>query len=323
MIIGGGGILHDFGSKSTIRYYIEQAIVKEIPFFLVSVGIQTVKQYLTIAEARTTLGSMVQLLEKASIIFTRSIEDTYLLRSVLRNVDHKIETTPDIGYLYPQIIPNLSSKKKYITLIQTGSVNVNSEYIRNQIKDKLAQYPLAQLVVMNWGGITNPAQEKDFPEWNLFKVDTLKYYPNALIYIGNSISSELKEVGYKNVKTRQSDLTPELACQIVAQSYHVFTGRYHGEIIAKAYNVPFDRLIFSYKCINEEKSNLDIRKAYIPIKLITNFLECGLIMDQSPREWSEEKRNSTIDHIHSLYPNVTVSFIQSMSNIQLCKYLLT
>jgi hypothetical protein len=318
LIVGGGGILHNFNPVSqSIPYYMKQAIREDKPFFVLSTGMQTPKQYLAPDEAAKYLGDTSYLLKKASMLFPRSIEDYFLLRSVLgEEVSHKLNITPDIGYLYADIMKDrLPQDKKYITLIQTGSANVNMPCVKNKLRQKLTEYPGAELVVMNWGGVEEPLNGKDFKEWDLFHIDTRRVFPEAKIFIGDSLSPALKTFRYAENTIRESDLNPEVAIGIVAQSHYVISGRYHGIIMAKALGIPHDQSIFTYKCIAEEDSRLDIKTAMDCILTIKGVLESREhLATDSPHKWDEHARNTHIVELNGKHPEMSIPFIQSMPN---------
>ncbi len=117
LIIGGGGILRNFESKSSISYYMQRAIQNQKPFFIVSTGIQTSKAHLTPTEAAAHFGETAALLRQASLITVRSNEDHFLLRSVLgEQVRHKLHMRPDLGYLYADLVRDSFPEKKNISL---------------------------------------------------------------------------------------------------------------------------------------------------------------------------------------------------------------
>ncbi|MEB3701820.1 Polysaccharide pyruvyl transferase family protein [Candidatus Bealeia paramacronuclearis] len=322
LIVGGGGILHNFPKTDFVHYYMTQAVEKGKPFFVVSTGLQTKIKEPNEDNARTILGDSTELLKKASLIFLRSARDGQLVKSVLgRDVDHKLFVAPDLGYLYPQIMQvpsNLS--KKYVTVIQTGFCSVEKEYTRNLINKAFKEHSDAELVVMNWGGPEDPLKEKDFGEYDLFAKKTKEYYPNAKVFMGDSIAPELKELRYKNEKTRSSDLTPEQAVGIVAQSHIVFTGRYHGYIISKALGIPCEALDSTHKLTAEQETPLDITKTNVQLKKIREFVLRNSVSLPDPSTWSEDARNTSIIKLaqFSGFPVQTiVSFIQTKGNKQL------
>ncbi|MDP1975315.1 MAG: hypothetical protein Q8K37_05020, partial [Alphaproteobacteria bacterium] len=194
LMLGGGGILKEFSKKdNSMNYYARQAIDKRKPFFFLSVGLQTSIQEPDGEEVKKLLGDSKELLEKASLIFVRSVEDYSLLNQAIGKViKHKIFQYPDLGYCMPYVFaPMVEPVKKYVTLIQTGSANINNDYVVEEINNQLAEHDDATLVVMNWGGMTDPRAKKDFGEWDLFDYETIRAkFPSAKkikVYMGNTL----------------------------------------------------------------------------------------------------------------------------------------
>ncbi|MEB3701588.1 Glycosyltransferase family protein [Candidatus Bealeia paramacronuclearis] len=328
LIIGGGGILHDWASQSdsSISYYIKKGIERQKPYFIVSTGLQTEIKDPNIEETRKILGKSIDLMQKASLIFVRSPKDLQLISSVLGDpVSHKLFLSPDLGYLYPGIVelPKIK-KKEYVTLIQTGSASVENEHVRLLINQKLKEHSNSQLVVMNWGGPEDPLEKKDFKEFDLFSETTKKFYPNALVFMGNSIDPKLKEKRYKNATIRKSDVTPEQAIEILEKSHFVITGRYHGMIFAKALGIPYNAPISTHKILAEKESSLDITKTNIQLNKIKNFIILNSSSIDDPSLWVKEKnddlRNTYIVKTHETY-GIPISHLQGMSNKLIWKIL--
>lgn len=347
LVVGGGGILSNFERQDNLYYYyMKLAADTRRPFILASVGFQTKDRDLSIDDARTILDgdgsggshassssggslSTSDLLAKADLILTRTNTDGSLLRAVLGEaMRDRIYVRPDLGYLFPGTIPGKSwsdfigrKDKKYVTLIQTGSVNVNNPTIQRMIKDQLDKFPHAKLVVMNWGGISSPTKEKDFPEWTLFKVSTPQQYPDAIIKMGHTLSPKLKGARYAHNPIRESDLTLEEAIAIVSESHFVITGRLHGAITARALKIPFSTPIWSYKMIAEQESNTSPADANRTIGTIREYLDSNVGDLGTPSEWTDNERNGIIVRIAQEHPEWDTTFIQAMDNKSLWKVL--
>ncbi|MBA4749653.1 MAG: polysaccharide pyruvyl transferase family protein [Alphaproteobacteria bacterium] len=346
LVVGGGGILGNFSSQDNFyAYYMTLAAETRRPFILASVGFQTKERDLSIDQAREILDGAQggnsyasssshasvptsALLAKADLILPRTNTDGFLLRAVLGEaMRDRICVRPDLGYLFPATLLGKSwshffgREKKYVTLIQTGSVNVNSPTIQRMIKDQLDKFPHSKLMVMNWGGISSPTKEKDFPEWNLFKVNTPKQYPEALIKMGHTLSPKLKGARYAHKPIRESDLTPEEAIEIVSESHFVITGRLHGAIIARALKVPFSTPLWSYKMTAEQESNTNPADASKTISAIREYLDSNVGDLGTPCAWTDNERNGIIVRIAQEHPEWDTSFIQAMDNKSLWKVL--
>lgn len=340
LVVGGGGILGNFERQDNLYYYyMKLAADTRRPFILVSVGFQTKERDLSIDQAREILGgsgsgvshassssgaslTTSALLAKADLILPRTHTDGFLLRAVLGEaMRNRIFVRPDLGYLFPGTLSGKSCSdfigrrdKKYVTLIQTGSVTVNNPTIQRMIKDQLDQFPHAKLMVMNWGGISSPTKEKDFPEWNLFTVNTPEVYPDALIKMGHTLSPKLKSARYAHKPIRASDLTPEEAVEIVSESYFVITGRLHGAIIAHTLKIPFSTPMWSYKMTAERQSSHNPEDAHKTMSAIMEYLDSNVGDLGTPSQWTENERNGIIVRVAQAHPEWDVSFVQAMDN---------
>lgn len=333
LIIGGGGILKNFLPTNSIHYYIKQAYKKQKPYFVTSVGLQTSIQDPTTKQVQDIIGDTIELLRNVSLISVRSYTDYSLLRAVLgEELKYKLSCCPDLGYLIGDVFPSAETdEKKYITLIQTGSANVKSEYVQQLINEALLLHPNATLVIMNWGGIESPSAAIEgkyyFKEQPLFdKTMIKKYFPQAKkvkVYMGGTLSKELKNLRHKMCSIRKADLSPKKAARIVRESYKVITGRYHGKIAAVAYNTPCDVPMFTYKLINEDESNFQNPRqdAKDQIKKIKTFIEYDGELIKPLHLWNGDDRNYAIVKIHESNARLPISHIQAMPNKVLYQYL--
>ncbi|MDP3533308.1 MAG: polysaccharide pyruvyl transferase family protein [Alphaproteobacteria bacterium] len=326
LIVGGGGILKNLLPNNSLHYYIEQAYKKQKPYFITSVGLQTSIQDPTTEQVRHIIGDTIGLLREASLISVRSLTDYNLLRVVLgEELKYKLSCCPDLGYLIGDVFPPAETdEKKYITLIQTGSANVKSEYVQQLINEELLLYPDAILAVMNWGGIESPsaaiAGKYFFKEQPLFDKKMIKeYFPQAKkvkVYMGGTLSKELKDLRHKECNIKKADLSPKKAARIVRESYKVITGRYHGKIAAVAYGIPCEVPMFTYKLLNEDESNFQnpIEDAKKQIKQIKTFIEYEGELIKPLHLWDGDDRNNVIVKIHARNSRLPVSHIQAMPN---------
>lgn len=326
LIIGGGGIIKDYGttegcSKNSIAYYIERAISAKKPYFFVSCGLQTSISDPTVEQTKNILGNTLGYLQKASYIWVRSIKDLMLLNQAVPDIYHKIDALPDLGYLYPKMIDATVSKKnkKYITLLQTGSASVENEYVRDLLSGK----PEKDLIVINMGGSENPTQSKDFKEYNLFSQKVKEYFPKAKVFMGDSISKELKDFRYAKDNTRESDISPEKVVEYISKSNLVITGRYHGYVFAKSLGIDVEAPISTYKIISE-KQNYNISESCDPsfqLENIKNFVDNnGGCVKDFPQKWDDDTRNTHIV-LANLDHNIHISHLQSMDNNTIWKLL--
>ena len=325
LIIGGGGIIKDYNPvKNSIGYYIERAISAKKPYFFVSCGLQTNISDPSIEQVKNILGyNMERYLQNASYIWVRSIKDLMLLNQAVPDIYHKIDALPDLGYLYSKMIgaEAVSKKnKKYITLLQTGSASVENEYVRDLL---CSGKPEKELIVINMGGSENPEKTNDYKEFNLFSQKVKEYFPKAKVFMGDSISPELKDFRYSNVETRESDITPEKVVEYISKSHMVITGRYHGYVFSKSLGIDTEAPISTYK-INAEKHNYNISESCDPsfqLENIKNFVNNngGCVCD-FPQKWDEDTRNTHIIQVNSEH-NLPIQHVQSMDNNTIWKLL--
>jgi hypothetical protein len=325
LIIGGGGILKNFLPTNSMHYYIEQAYKKQKPYFVISVGLQTSIQDPTTNQVQDIIGDTIGLLREASLISVRSLTDYNLLRAVLgEKLKYKLSYCPDLGYLIGDVFPvTETDAKKYVTLIQTGSANVKNAYVQQLINEELSLHPEATFVVMNWGGIESPsgaiAGKYFFKEQPLFdKVMIKECFPQAKkvkVYMGGTLSKELKNLRHKECNIRKADLSPKKAARIVRESYKVITGRYHGKIAAVAYDIPCEVPMFTYKLLNEDESNFQnpIENAKNQIKKIKTFIEYDGDPIKPLEFWDGDDRNNAIVKI-SQNNSLPIGYIQAMPN---------
>lgn len=324
LIIGGGGIIKDYNPiKNSIGYYIERAISMKKPYFFVSCGLQTSISDPSIDQVKNILGdNMERYLHSASYIWVRSIKDLMLLNQAVSDIYHKIDALPDLGYLYPKMVgvETVSKKnKKYITLLQTGSASVENEYVRDLLRCK----PEKELIVINMGGSENPEKSQDYKEFNLFSQKVKEYFPKAKVFMGDSISPELKNLRYSKDKTRESDITSEKVVEYISKSHMVITGRYHGYVFAKSLGIDTEAPISTYK-INAEKHNYNISESCDPsfqLENIKNFVNNnGGCVTDFPQKWDEDTRNTHIVQVNSEH-NLPIQHVQSMDNNTIWKML--
>lgn len=327
LIIGGGGILCDYPNFSAIKYYCDRAIKYDKPYIFMSVGLQTRIQNPKIYQARNILGNAVTLINNASLVFVRSQTDLSILNSICRG---NIHFSRDLGYLVYNLYTSKYSSPKYITLIQTGSVNINNEHIVNKIHTSLEQYNCNKLVVMNFGGLEEPLNSKDFVEWDLFDKSLFESkFPGIKIkiYMGDSISDKLKNSRYPNDNIRKSDLNLKKALKIIEKSHLVITGRYHGKIFADALNVKNESPCFTYKLIAENKMSLLsaspnqlCMSAMMQLDMTAAFIKNYSGLHKPVALWNEEDRNTSIVNINKADPSLPISHLQAMSNELLHEY---
>jgi exopolysaccharide biosynthesis predicted pyruvyltransferase EpsI len=310
LIIGGGGILYPWNNESSIKYYLDHCIKKNKPYYFISVGISWTKEY-NLTNMIDYLKPIKHYIQKSTLCAVRNINDYNIISSIS---DHRgLSIIPDIGYLLGNIYYCLPKSKKYITLLQTGSANIELKYVRTLINKKLQEYD-AQLVVINTGGSENPISIPDYAEWNLFS-KVKDYYPDAQVYYGSTISTQLKDLMYTESSIRKADIFLQNLLYIINESYHVFTGRFHGIIFSKMLNIPYTSLTFNYKNISEESHPLDyIYCENKLLKLISTIRNDYKVKDY--KEWSDNDRNYYIVKLREKSDEYDVKFIQAMTNEQ-------
>ena len=155
-------------------------------------------------------------------------------------------------------------------------------------------------------------------------MSSLQEYPGSELVImnmGDSLSPEIKALTRSSVPLRESDITPRQAAEIIYRSYYILSGRYHGKIFAKSFEVSYDEAICTFKCIAEEASCLDPKRAIDSIQYIKDFLASDRSVEGVPAEWSNDQRNYAIVRVNQLYSDMDIPFAQGMDNETLYRIL--
>lgn len=295
LVIGGGGILKNFSGG--IKWWLENAIERGKPFFFISVGFQ---DHVVLSQ------DTIDLLNKAEFITVRSNEDYKLLKT-----DTLTYVVRDMGYLYSKMVKIKTKRKKYVTLIQTGTCNVNQSHVRDKIDKLLDRYKGSKLLVMNWGGVEYPGKTPDYKEYDTF-VKVKEYYPRVKVLFGDTLSEKLQEDIHPNKVHRKSDLTPIKALEYIEKSHYVLTGRYHGLVLSKSLQVPCESLIFTHKLKAESvMEDCNIEKVTHIDMLVSYIQSSGWIYKW--RGWSDSDRNTMICKVHD-DTGVSIPFLQAMDN---------
>ncbi|MCA0369588.1 MAG: polysaccharide pyruvyl transferase family protein [Proteobacteria bacterium] len=259
-------------------------------------------------------------LEQASLIFARTPMDARLLQGALApEAAARVRYYPDLGYLAPSVLSiEPERRRKYVTLIPTGSVHTGQELVRARIKALLAEHD-AKLLVMNWGGPKDPALLNFDPDRDLVAL-AKEHFPRAKVYYGDSISSLLKELRYRHKKVIESDLTPKKALEKIAKSYHVITGRLHGTIIASAMGVPYTVMDFSHKLTAQQNVSPDVEHAMMSLTHLAHYLERGGPALRPAPLWDDPHRNHMILRVAGL-SGLPIPVIQEYDNAAIYDYL--
>jgi len=332
LVIGGGGILKNFEKNACMMYHFDYAVKHNIPYVFASVGLQIsdLKIVDSAYDLQKYLGpKTIDILRGAQLILVRSYKDELLLRSLDIK---KVFYYTDACYMYP-LIANIISKresKRYISLIPAGTCNIRIKEVKAKIDESLRKFPYSTLIVMNWGGMSNPLKTgEEYADIHIFD-EIREMYPKATILMGDGLSKQLQDFRYGNKEIRKSDLTPAVAADIINKSHIVITGRYHGYVLAKALNVPVYAPIQTYKMIAEKAAPLtfssESRFGSTSIQILEYFIknmDCSLsLLNILAEDIGDDERNYRIDEL-SKRSGLSVALVQSLSNDAIYKCLAT
>lgn len=246
LIIGGGGLIYDVPNNLHFRYmtsYIDRARKKKIPYSFISVGVQIYKHKIDdkkeamIKRGVFEIERWYKYLYHAQAISVRSETCQRIILQLTKRND--IEYFPDLGYLMTPAPYKRSLGKENVFII-TPSNTLDKDFLQiweNTKKEK-------RLIV-------------------ILSLDDLA--------TGADLAHQINEEGNNALKR---NLTPSEACQIIQDAKMIFTGRYHGNVFARAVGkrpeeiINFDK---RYKSLVEDNEQ-DLRKAINHISTIKKII---------------------------------------------------
>jgi exopolysaccharide biosynthesis predicted pyruvyltransferase EpsI len=201
VVFGGGGLLFDDGTAhfEYMRNYYYLAKKLKVPFGFISIGVQLVHPKNTDYFA-TELARWKPILQEAIFVYCRHELD----HKYFQNHEINSKYCPDLGYTLPDLYPLRPSAKKYNTLIWT-----------NLLHKRIVKH-----------GLMFPNDNKDIQVLFASTFDRLCFSKTDTPYTNNA-----RVVSYRFQKI-------ENFLHNLQKSDAVFTGRYHGLVLSRAYNIP-------------------------------------------------------------------------------------
>ncbi len=212
LVLCGGGILHNGNAEpehSTgrhcrlMQFYMDWAMEKGIPWGILSCGLQ----FTSHREAfyRQALTPWVPYFHKASFFTVRSPACQSIIRELTGRED--VKYFPDLAYLYEPEPAGAIEKQDVITLVPAGFVNP-----RNALTNHMLV--LLRSIGYRVAWLSMGAAVDDDPLMAYART----LFPDAEIIEG---------------------CTPATAFRQIGQSRFVFSGRYHGMVLARRFRIPF------------------------------------------------------------------------------------
>ena len=250
MIFGGGGLIFDKEGEAHLSYmarYMNHALKLKIPYCFVSVGIQCRRDYQNNKWTRDEYArNWVPFFKKAEFATFRDVGSADYFKDKLKNTDSKcdIYSAPDMCYLYNWDIFN--GKRKNITISPCASAKANFPKVKEELDRLLNLYPEAELVSMNMGGDNTDDLAEQVQE----------IYPNRKVRI---LLSKMVD--------------PKKAINIINQSHHMITGRYHGLVFCRICNTPYWTAENPQYKIAVENRQSNISDSIKHLKILQNYIK--------------------------------------------------
>ena len=335
LVIGGGGIINATEMYSSIfRVYLDYCKRHSIPISLISVGCAYPQDTGRDPVLPSHVGEAWQpLLAYANLITTRSLTDRDTILSFLPTTrHHRVRLLPDLAYgaplLYPSLFP-VTSGGRYLLYIPTNFMCTKYPDVVHLLQQKLWEHPSSRLVFLAMDGLRKAGEyPAPFITEELARFRTL--FPDALVYTGRYMSGAFKDLVGGRVPSDSIIQSLGTVVDLFRRAVHVVTGRYHGLILAKAFQVPYDigtanlsKLVDEARSVmdpNQWKDSYTLLKEDIGTSCMLPAVHKGLL-DMEPNGWPEDQRNRTIvDIVTQPLPESwesTVPFIQGLTNRQL------
>lgn len=319
VVIGGGGMIHaNEGQSSIFQVYLPLCIEHNIPISLISIG--TGESQLD----PVTRNLWKDLLDYAHLVSVRSIQDADILREIMEPVrHHRLRIAPDAVF---KISAPPAAVKRYVVFVPTNFMSVIFTDVADLIRRRLWENPGSQLVFLPLGGQSDPeVYPTPFVREELARFT--KIFPDAIVYTGRTVNGPILEtlatsvnVGSMGIATSLDDII-----DIFKAAAHVITGRYHGLVAAKAFNVPFDiGTANSPKLVRESESVVDYTKwqrHYTELKEAIRETVIPARIAKDPATWSDDDRNTAIvDEVTQPKPKAwqsTIPYVQGLDNERL------
>ncbi len=234
LVIGGGGLIYD-NKTSHFDYmskYLQTAIEAGKPFSFISCGIQPMMKigdFSQVNEWWKQIRRWKKYLEKAEIITVRGIKDAEIIKQVAPEAN--VEYYPDLVYLIqPSKYHFFDRNADYVVFIPTLTDGKSAEFLK---------------------------------QWNEHKHLGRKRLIVAMASEEKPLVMQLaSEVNPMRGLNEFTDITPEETARIIVDSSKVITCRYHGLVMANAFDKEVITCDRRYKSVYEKKpvnKNMAIR----------------------------------------------------------------
>jgi glycosyltransferase involved in cell wall biosynthesis len=296
IVAGGGGLIMK-ESNILLNYYFPLCQKHQIPFAMVSVGVQYDQKN---TDHLKFLQDWKPLLNYSSLITVRSIHDYGLLYEILQpKRRYRLKVASDICHIVPELFPVVNHHKDLILYIPTNFLSIRYVDVRNYIQNLLKEDSRLQLMLLPFDGIVDEYPTKTIKE----EVSLLKkYFPPTIIHLGRA--------PFPNEKMSLDEVYSYLS-----RARHIVTGRFHGLIFGRVFGAKvYVGTSNTNKIIAELQSPLTRESAWDHQKYLNRFFQYPHLDD--PSEWSEDYRNMMIVQISQKY-NQSIPFTQSLTNQQL------
>lgn len=244
VVIGGGGLIYD-NKTSHFEYmseYLNIAKASGIPFSFIGCGIQPMMKVGDFSGQdrwHEQIKRWIPYLEDADIVTVRSETDVEIIKKATQNV--RVEYYPDLVYLIKPVNYHFfEPSKDYILFIPTVTDGHSSKFLAEWKEHE--KYGDRRIVM------TMAEEEKDYA-----------------LQLANQINP------YRGLN-EFLDTTPEEACRIIIDSKKIITCRYHGLVIANAYDKEVITCDRRYKSI-VEKMPKDKNLAMMHIKRLEEVID--------------------------------------------------
>jgi len=258
LLLGGGGILMatKLQNSRNLPYYIDIAMKKNKPIYIISCGLQG-----SVDNFTEDFKDWKKVFDYCSLITVRSPTDKEYIDKITD--PRKVFYLRDLGYIYPHISNNNNNSKKTnktLTLIIAGPINAENKGVK-EIIDKTTE----DIVIMNMGSLSDDDNNNRIKNWNIKNRNVKKYFGAA----------RSKEFIFKPYY-KEGDLDLDTTINVIKNSSLVLTGRYHGMIFSRSLSIPYDTMGMGTNKVLWELpvSDLfsDIQSSYDNIKMLRNSI---------------------------------------------------
>jgi glycosyltransferase involved in cell wall biosynthesis len=316
VVIGGGGLLNEAELTSSIfTVYLPYCTSQKVPLAVVSVGFgYPCLDGSTILISDKGRRQYTALLSMADLVTVRSIADRDLALDLIpRHRRHVVRVYPDLVFgcatVYQPGPTLMIPDAPYVILCPTTTVSTAKRDIAVLVRHSLMESRATTLVILPMEGVQRPdVYPNVFVTEEIARVRELFPDVTLVVYTGRQLESS----GQTQVQTiaRCIDLFRHAA--------GVVTGRYHGVVLARSFQVPVHTGATSLvKIVEEMDTVLDQRQWRRHLDDLCDHVHaavCARVVE-NPLEWDDDRRNTCIvDLVTQGNTTATVEYTQALSN---------